>query len=39
MDMLPDLRRLQQFVGVAEAGSFTTAARQLHLSQQALSKD
>jgi DNA-binding transcriptional LysR family regulator len=35
--MLPDLRRLQQFVAVAEAGSFTTAAGQLHLSQQALS--
>lgn len=32
-----DLRRLHQFVTVAEAGSFTRAAAQLHLSQQALS--
>ncbi|WP_374021482.1 LysR family transcriptional regulator [Mycobacterium sp. HNNTM2301] len=35
--MLRDLRRVEQFVGVAEAGSFTNAAAQLHLSQQALS--
>lgn len=35
--MLRDLRRLEQFVGVAEAGSFTAAAAHLHLSQQALS--
>ncbi|MDR3662550.1 MAG: LysR family transcriptional regulator [Mycobacterium sp.] len=33
----PDLRRLQQFLAVAEAGGFTRAAEQLHLSQQALS--
>lgn len=37
MDVLPDLRRLQHFIAVAEAESFTEAARQLHLSQQALS--
>lgn len=33
----PDLRRLAHFVAVAEASGFTSAARQLHLSQQALS--
>lgn len=33
----PDLRRLQHFVAVADAGGFTRAADQLHLSQQALS--
>lgn len=33
----PDLRRLQHFITVAEAGGFTRAADQLHLSQQALS--
>ncbi|VFA90869.1 Cyn operon transcriptional activator [Nocardia farcinica] len=32
-----DLRRLQQFVCVAEAGGFSRAAQVLHLSQQALS--
>lgn len=32
-----DLRRLQHFVTVAEAGSFTQAAQHLHLSQQAVS--
>lgn len=35
--VIPDLRRLQQFIAVAEAGSFTGAAVELHLSQQALS--
>ncbi|MEZ0381500.1 LysR family transcriptional regulator [Mycobacterium sp. pW045] len=34
---VPDLRRLTQFIAVVEAGSFTSAAGQLHLSQQALS--
>lgn len=33
----PDLRRLHNFVMVAEAGGFTRAAAALHLSQQALS--
>lgn len=33
----PDLRRLRHFITVAEAGGFTRAAEQLHLSQQALS--
>lgn len=37
VNMLPDLRRLQQFVAAAEARNFTAAAAQLHLSQQALS--
>lgn len=32
-----DLRRLQQFLAVADSGSFTRAAEALHLSQQALS--
>lgn len=35
--MLRDLRRVEQFVTVAETGSFTSAAERLHLSQQALS--
>lgn len=35
--VLPDLRRLQHFVAVAEVESFTKAAVHLHLSQQALS--
>ncbi|CDO06211.1 LysR family transcriptional regulator [Mycolicibacterium cosmeticum] len=35
--MLRDLRRVEQFVTVAETGSFTSAAGRLHLSQQALS--
>ncbi|WP_226995774.1 LysR family transcriptional regulator [Gordonia phthalatica] len=34
---LVDLRRLQQFVAVVEAGSLTDAAAELHQSQQALS--
>lgn len=32
-----DLHRLQQFLAVAEHGGFTSAAAQLHLTQQALS--
>jgi DNA-binding transcriptional LysR family regulator len=35
--MLRDLRRVEQFVAVAESGGFTSAAARLHLSQQALS--
>ena len=34
---VPDLRRLTHFVAVAESAGFTSAAKQLHLSQQALS--
>lgn len=34
---VPDLRRLTHFIAVAEATGFTSAAKQLHLSQQALS--
>ncbi|UXA16311.1 LysR family transcriptional regulator [Mycobacterium sp. SMC-4] len=37
MASTPDLRRLRHFISVAEAGSFTRAAADLHLSQQALS--
>lgn len=37
VDVLPDLRRLQQFVAAAEVCNFTAAAASLHLSQQALS--
>lgn len=34
---VPDLRRLGHFIAVAEAAGFTSAAKRLHLSQQALS--
>lgn len=34
---VPDLRRLTHFIAVAESAGFTSAAKQLHLSQQALS--
>lgn len=37
VDVIPDLRRLQHFIAVAESASFTRAASQLHLSQQAVS--
>ncbi|HEX5789606.1 MAG TPA: LysR family transcriptional regulator [Luteolibacter sp.] len=37
MDSLPDLRQLKAFVAVADSGSFTLAARQLHLTQSAVS--
>lgn len=37
MYVVVDLRRLRQFVAVAETGGFTAAAGTLHLSQQALS--
>ncbi|ART69392.1 LysR family transcriptional regulator [Mycobacterium dioxanotrophicus] len=36
-ERIPDLRRLRHFIAVAEAGGFTRAADELHLSQQALS--
>lgn len=35
---MPDLRELRVFVAVAEAGSFTRAAEQLYVTQQAVSK-
>ena len=34
---VPDLRRLSHFIAVVEATGFTSAAKRLHLSQQALS--
>ena len=34
---VPDLRRLTHFIAVVDAAGFTNAARELHLSQQALS--
>jgi LysR family transcriptional regulator, low CO2-responsive transcriptional regulator len=37
MDSLPDLRQLKAFVAVADSGSFTLAARQLYLTQSAVS--
>lgn len=37
MSPVPDLRRLTHFIAVAESAGFTSAAKQLHLSQQALS--
>jgi DNA-binding transcriptional LysR family regulator len=36
-EKLPDLRRLRQFIAIAESGSITAAAAALHISQQALS--
>ena len=35
--VVADLRRIRQFAAVADAGSLTAAAAELHLSQQALS--
>ena len=37
--MLPDVYLLQQFSAVMENGSYTEAARQMHLSRQALTKN
>lgn len=34
---VPDLRRLRQFIAIADVGSVTAAATSLHISQQALS--
>lgn len=37
MEWVPDLRQLRAFVAVAEEGSFTLAARRIHVTQSAVS--
>lgn len=37
MSMLPEIRQVLAFVAVVEEGSFTLAARRLHLTQSAVS--
>lgn len=37
MNWVPDFRQVRAFVAVAERGSFTQAARDIHLTQSAVS--
>lgn len=37
MNWVPDFRQVRAFVAVAEQGSFTLAAREIHLTQSAVS--